>query len=600
MSKDNEKPDYEVGYGKPPKRTQFKKGQSGNPKGRPKAAKGFAANLKQELEDLVTVREGNREVKMPKAQAVAKRLVANALKGDMRALAMLSKLETEFDAELEAGVGKSGALTALDLRDYDILRHHFMSRHIRPTLRKTPRIVKMTAIDPNLMAGALREIARTNFFTFVWKTFNTLHHGPDAGFEPTWHVEAMCHELDLVRLGDSKRLVINIPPRCLKSVTVAVAYNAYLLGHDPSAKIIVASYGLDLARKHSEDCRKVMETAWYKEMFPDTRLARKGNTVEEIRTTKGGSRKAVSIGSAVTGHGADYIIIDDLLKAGDASSEAELVKAQDFIEGTLLSRLDNPAEGRVVMVAQRLHEMDPPGYLLDKGTYRHLNLPAIAEDHEDVAIGHGRVHCRRPGDLLFPARLCRETLDRIRREMGAATFNCQYQQNPIAPEGSPLRWEWFITYDRMQDRNWYQLVVQSWDTAMSADPRADFSACTTWGFRNQTWHLLDVWRGQVDYPDLKAKALRLADDWEADKVLIEDAATGRPLLDELFEQDRRRYRRIRPERDKEVRFQSACAPVEEGRSPCQKRHSGCLPLSVKCSPFHAVAMTIRSTASASF
>lgn len=235
--------------------------------------------------------------------------------------------------------------------------------------------------------------------------FGTLHQGTDRSFDPAWHVRAMCHELDNVRRGENKRLIINIPPRCLKSVTVAVAYVAYLLGHNPSAKIIVASYGLDLARKHSEDCRRIMSARWYREMFPETVLAKKGNTSEEIRTTKGGSRKAVSIGSSVTGHGADYIIIDDLLKAGDAGSEAELVKAQEFIEGTLLSRFDNPAEGRVVMVAQRLHEMDPPGYLLERGTYRHLNLPAIAEDHEVVPLGRGRVMRRKPGNLLCPSRL---------------------------------------------------------------------------------------------------------------------------------------------------------------------------------------------------
>ena len=183
-----------------------------------------------------------------------------------------------------------------------------------------------------------------------------------------------------VRSGNELRLVITIPPRCLKSITVAVAYVAFLLGHDPTIKIIVASYGLDLARKHSDDCRRVMQTAWYRSIFPNTRLATRGNTAEDIKTTEGGSRKAVSIGSAVTGHGADVIIIDDLLKAGDAQSEAELLRAQDFIEGTLLPRFDNPPQGRVIMVAQRLHEMDPPGYLIDQGTYKHLNLPAIAEE----------------------------------------------------------------------------------------------------------------------------------------------------------------------------------------------------------------------------
>jgi predicted phage terminase large subunit-like protein len=308
-----------------------------------------------------------------------------------------------------------------------------------------------------------------------------------------------------------------------------------------------------------------MVSRWYQQMFPNTRLAKKGNTSEEIRTTKGGGRKAVSIGSAVTGHGADYIIIDDLLKAGDASSEAELLKAQEFIEQTLLSRFDRPADGRVVMVAQRLHEMDPPGYLLAKGTYRHLNLRVIAEEHEAVPIGQGRVHRRVPGDLLCPTRLDQETLDRMRRDMGPSTFNCQYQQNPIAPDGSPLRWEWFGTYEKVADRRWYQLVMQSWDTGMSADPRSDFSVCTTWGFRENAWYLLDVWRGQLDYPDLKARTLGLVSQWDPDCVLIEDAASGKPLFDELFYDDRRRYQRCRPDKDKETRFQAALAPVEEGR-----------------------------------
>lgn len=422
----------------------------------------------------------------------------------------------------------------------------------------------MTTVDPRLLQAASRDLCRRHFFPFVWRVFDTLHQGSDARFQPGWHVRAMCHELDKVRMGENTRLVINIPPRCLKSVTVAVAFTAFLLGHQPGMKIIVASYGLDLARKHSEDCRRIISTRWYREMFPGTRLASRGNTAEEIRTTIGGSRKAVSIGSSVTGHGADYIIIDDLLKAGDASSEAELFRAQEFIEGTLLSRFDNPADGRVIMVAQRLHELDPPGYLLDKGTYRHLNLPAIAEDHQAIPIGPERVHRRRPGDLLCPERLDRETLDRMRREMGSATFNCQYQQNPIAPDGSPLKWNWFRTYDTVEDRSWYQLVVQSWDTGTSSDPRSDFSACTTWGFRNRDWYLLDVWRGRLDYPDLKAQVLQLVDRWDPDRVLIEDAATGRPLMQELFREDTR-YQKVKPKVEKEIRFHAACAPVEEGK-----------------------------------
>jgi predicted phage terminase large subunit-like protein len=422
----------------------------------------------------------------------------------------------------------------------------------------------MNAPDPWLLRAGVSALARENFFLFVWRAFGTLHPGKESSFVPGWHVKAMCHELGQIRLGENKRLVINVPPRHLKSITVSVAFVAYVLGHDPSARIIVASYGLDLGRLHSEACRRVMESDWYKEMFPGTRLARRGNTLDEIRTTRGGSRKAVSIGGAVTGHGADYIIIDDLLKAGDAGSDAELLRAQVYISDSLLTRFDNPSEGRVVMIAQRLHELDPPGFLLEQGIYRHLNLPAIAGQDEMVPIGPDKFHHRRQGEALFPERVGLDVLERLRRELGPAAFNCQYQQNPVAPDGSPLRWEWFGIYDEAPPRHAFELIVQSWDTGTSADPRSDFSVCTTWGFRDRKWWLLDVFRERLDYPDLKRACLQLGEDWMADVVLIEDAATGRPLLHECRDQDRTRFREVRPDQDKETRFRAACAPVAEG------------------------------------
>jgi len=422
----------------------------------------------------------------------------------------------------------------------------------------------MTRFDPERDRKVPRAVIRKDLFSFVWKTFATLHQGHNDKFVPTWHVQAICFQLENLLAGENKRLVINIPPRHLKSISVAVAFVAFVLGHRPETKIIVASYGLDLACKHAEDCRRVMESDWYKQAFPKTRLSRRGNKVDEFRTTQGGGRKAVSLGGAVTGHGADYIIIDDLLKAQDATSAVELQRAQDFIEGTLLSRFNKPSEGRVVMIAQRLHELDPPGYLLDKGTYRHLNLPAIAEEDQAIPIGRGVVHHRNAGDALFPENMNLETLERLRKEMGAAAFNCQYQQNPVAPDGSPLRWECFQVYDAPGNRADYQLVVQSWDTGMSSDPRSDYSVCTTWGFRNRSWHLLDVFRDRLDFPDLKRKAFKLCDVWEADRVLIEDAASGKPLLQEFQRSDYHQCRPIKPHDDKEVRFNAACAPVEEG------------------------------------
>ncbi|WP_347310004.1 phage terminase large subunit [Defluviimonas sp. SAOS-178_SWC] len=422
----------------------------------------------------------------------------------------------------------------------------------------------MTRLDPALERQVVDAICRQDFLPFLWRAFGTLHAGRTEGFVANWHIEAMCHELDRLRRGENLRLVINVPPRHLKSITVSVAFVAFLLGHNPAAKVIAASYGLDLGRKHSEDCRRIMEADWYRRVFPGTRLAQRGNTNDEIRTTRGGSRKAVSLGGAVTGHGADYIIIDDLLKASDATSETELQNARDYIQSSLLSRLDDPAKGRVVMIAQRLHERDPAGFLLESGTYHHLNLRAIAETDEAVPIGRGRVHHRKTGEALFPAKMDLETLARMRREMGSVVFNCQYQQNPTAADGSPLRWEWFGSYEKAPSRSAFEMLVQSWDTASSADPNAAFSVCTTWGFRERKWWLLDVFRARLEYPELKRKCLAMAEDWAADLVLIEKASSGVPLLQDCRLVHRGRFQASTPETDKERRFRAACAPVSEG------------------------------------
>jgi predicted phage terminase large subunit-like protein len=159
----------------------------------------------------------------------------------------------------------------------------------------------------------------------------------------------------------------------------------------------------------------------------------------------------------------------------------------------------------------------------------------------------------------------RADLDELRREFGTAVFNMQYQQNPIAADGSALRWEWFQTCDEAMPCDWFQLIVQSWDTGMSSDPRSDYSVCTTWGFREGLWYLLDLFRDRLDYPELKRKALALGDNWRADKVLIEKASSGIPLLQECHRTMPSRFREIKPIQDKEVRFNAACAPIEAGK-----------------------------------
>jgi predicted phage terminase large subunit-like protein len=405
---------------------------------------------------------------------------------------------------------------------------------------------------------------RTHFELFLMKVFETLHPG-EPPLKLPWYLHAVCHALTEVRAGRKRRLVITVPPRHLKSITASVAFVAWLLGHDPTLKIMVASYSHDLARLHSNLTRTIMETDWYKKDFPRTRISGRGNRALELETSAGGVRKAVSVGGSITGFGADLIIVDDCMKADEARSQAMRDEVRGWFDNTLSTRLNNKADGTIISIQQRLHEDDLPAYMLEKG-YEHLNLPAIADRHERVLIGPDRWHERTVGDLLNPERESQEVLDQLRRDLGPAVFAAQYQQDPVAPEGNLLRWEWFGTYEDVPERHEFLKIVQSWDTGMSSAPTSDFSVCTTWGFRREErkWYLLDVFRHRVDFPDLKRAVIRLQQQWKSDAVIVEDAGSGKSLWQELRASGPFQPILIKPVGCKEERFAGSLAEVEAG------------------------------------
>jgi len=411
-----------------------------------------------------------------------------------------------------------------------------------------------------------RALEQEHFFPFAWGAFELLH--PGQPFIPAWHVQAMCHALERVAQGNTRRLLITVPPRHGKSICTAVALPAWMLGADPGLKIMVASYGGELATKHARDFRTVFTSDWFRTLFPGARLDQGGNRMDEQITTAQGGRKAVSLGGAVTGFGADLIIVDDLMKASDAGSPVERQRVRDYYEQTLLSRLNNKSEGRIIVIQQRLHEDDLPGYLIESGLFEHLNLRSIATDDETIALGLAGPKRRRKGEALYPEREPLPALERLRLEMGAYAFSAQYQQDPTPSGGNRLRWEWFGTYSDEVRREDFQWVVQSWDTALTAEPTSDYSVGMTWGFRNDRWHLLDLVRERLDFPDLKRRVRGAAGRWNADVVLIEYAGSGIPLLQQLRQEDDRRpgrYGVMKPKLDKVTRLEAQTARLETGR-----------------------------------
>jgi predicted phage terminase large subunit-like protein len=379
---------------------------------------------------------------------------------------------------------------------------------------------------------------RTDFASFLQRTFRELE--PGGELSPGWHLDAIARKLEQVRQGKIKRLLITMPPRSLKSMTVSVAFPAYLLGHDPTCRVITASYGEDLSGKHARDCRTVMQSPWYRRVFSGTRIARNRAAEHDFQTTRHGGRLSTTVGGAMTGRGGDILIIDDPIKAGDALSDTRRKAVNDWFSNTALTRLNDKRTGAVIVVMQRLHDDDLAAHLLTQGGWDHLDLPAIAQSDERIEIGTGRFHERKAGEALQPDREPLDTLGEIRRNMSAYDFSAQYLQRPVPLDGNLVRPEWLKPYDRLPEESETGArarIVQSWDLAVSDSTGADYSVCITALVRGKRIWVLDVFRDRINYPAQKKKLIALARHWQADVVLVEKAANGTPLLDDLRQLD---------------------------------------------------------------
>jgi len=410
------------------------------------------------------------------------------------------------------------------------------------------------------MDRLLRATLRTDLASFVRKVFATV--SPGTRYCHNWHIDAIIYRLMRVHTGHSRRLLINQPPRSLKSICVSIAYVAWILGHDPTRRVIVVSYSGDFAAELHRQFRMVINSAWYRALFPQVKWAKE--TGLELVTASGGGRYATSVGGTLTGRGADLIIVDDPLNAIESYSETARKRVIDWYGGTLVSRLNDKETGSIIAVMQRLHEEDLAGHLRDQGSWDCLDLPAIALDDEIIPIGYGKTHRRRAGDILHPDRESSEALEAIKAEIGSLLFSAQYQQRPTPPGGAMIKRNWVRRYSEPPPRQDILQIIQSWDTAMKGGPANDWSVCTTWAqTKNGRLYLLDVWRDRVDYPTLRATVRALYEKWRPHATLIEEAGTAIGLIEEL-EYNFADLIAVKADRDKIARMAIASAKFEAG------------------------------------
>jgi predicted phage terminase large subunit-like protein len=392
----------------------------------------------------------------------------------------------------------------------------------------------MTSIS-SLSSKAQRYLAlesiRRSLGHFHGEAFRMLHGG--TALSPGPHIEAMVHLLEQLARGTINKLIITVPPRHGKSELVSGSFPAWVLGHDPTAKVTIVSYGLDLSIPLADKARTILRDRSYTRLFPNTRIQRGKDRSDHFETTLGGGVRAASKAGAMTGLGTHFLIVDDFHKAGESLSPVERENAIETFRSTFFNRFDNLNDSRMVIVQQRIHEDDLAGWALRNGGWHHLNLPAFAEQDEEIALPRGAVWQRRKGDVLAPALASREYLEGMRNQMGARHFGAQFQQNPIVADGGLVNLNWFGQYEERPERGFFHKMVQSWDPAATDRITSDYSVGQTWGFRDGQWYLLDLIRQQLAFTKLTERVIAWHRQWRADALIIEGASIGHSLYDQV-------------------------------------------------------------------
>jgi predicted phage terminase large subunit-like protein len=383
----------------------------------------------------------------------------------------------------------------------------------------------MTVSDARFYEALLRN----DFLSFALRVVRELN--PGRTFHQSWLHEAMSTYLGIVALERvHDRLIINVPPRSAKSTFATVALPAFLLGRDPTLRIITISYSNELSIMFGRQTRQVMQSAWYRALFPSTWISPRA-PADAIYTSRGGFRISTSTGGTLTGRGGDLIIIDDPMKSGDVHSEATRNSMWEWTNNTLFTRLDDKSRGGIILVQQRQHQDDLTGKLLTSGQWLHLNVPAIAEQDENILLSKNplRFHQRVVGEVLDPAREPLAVLEKLKVAMGSRDFAAQYQQAPVPVDGDAIKVAWFGTYKDVPDGQ----TVLSIDTAYKAGAHNDWSVILVWRIAEGRYYLLEVWRRRVEYPVLKATVIDYAQRLRADTILIEDKGSGQSLIQDL-------------------------------------------------------------------
>ena len=369
-----------------------------------------------------------------------------------------------------------------------------------------------------------KEQAREGFMPFIKKVWPAFIEGR--------HHKIMAESFERVVNGDLKRLIINMPPRHTKSEFASYLLPAWFLGQYPEKKIIQTAHTAELSVGFGRKVRNLVDSEDYKEIFPELGLRADSKAAGRWSTSKGGEYFAIGVGGAVTGKGADLLIIDDphSEQEGQSADPAVFDKVYDWYTSGPRQRLQ--PGGAIIIVMTRWHKRDLTGKIIKTSVQREgmdewelIEFPAIMPS----------------GNALWPEFWSLKELEALRSELPAPKWQAQYQQDPSSEESALVKREWWKKWEDERPPP-CEFIIQSWDTAFLKTQRADYSACTTWGVfyhpdeqgvTQPNIILLDAFKDRLEFPELKKCAFEFYNEFEPDACIVEAKAAGTPLIFEL-------------------------------------------------------------------
>ena len=430
------------------------------------------------------------------------------------------------------------------------------------------------AVTPEARDLVLAEAGQRSLRYFVNLAWPLVE--PGTVFRSNWHIDAICEYLEAQTAGEIPKLLINIPPRHMKSLTVAVFWPCWEWLTNPSTRWLFASYAGQLATRDSVKCRSIIESQGLRGARGDlTLLERVGyrgllrllgqewelaadqNQKTRFENTARGHRISTSVGGSATGEGGDRLVIDDPHKADEVQSDVMRESVLEWHDQTWTTRRNDPNTSTMTIIMQRLHEKDLAGHVIEKGGWVHLCLPAEYEPKHPfvtppgVEIRGGRVlrgdERTEPGELLWPSHVGEDVIAELQGLLGSYGYSGQFQQRPTPAEGGIFKRSWWRFYDpalladgHIATRLGLTRVYTTWDTALKEKTSSDYTVGIAWGEAGANRYVLRLVRGRWSLVETIHQAVSmeawLREHAMADAVVqhyVENAAMGPDLISAL-------------------------------------------------------------------